>query len=49
MEQLDYDPTKTEVLNVKLTVNDKKAISTGYTPWITDEVEDKIQSALGQE
>ena len=48
MEQVDYDPTKTEKLYVHLTVNDTKAIS-GSTPWIIEEVEDKIQSALGQE
>ena len=49
MEQVDYDPTKIETLQVMwLKVNDTEAIS-GSTPWITDEIEDKIQSALGQE
>ena len=47
-EEVEYDPSKTEALNVYLTVNDTVAIS-GSTPWIIEEVEDTIQSALGQE
>ena len=47
-EEVEYDPTKTKALSVNLKVNDTVAIS-GSTPWIIDEVEDKIQSALGQE
>ena len=49
MEQLDYDPTKIEKLEVmRLKVNDKLAI-TGSAPWIIDDIEDKIQSVLGKE
>ena len=41
-EEVDYDPSKTETLSVRLLkVNDKETIS-GSTPWIIDEVEDKI-------
>ena len=47
-EEVEYDPSKTENLFVHLEVNDTVAIS-GSTPWIIEEVEDKIQSALGQE
>ena len=47
-EEVEYDPTKTEALDVELYVNDTIAISKPI-PWIIDEVEDKIQSALGQE
>ena len=53
-EEVDYDPTKTETLTVKLSINDQKknngenikAIE-GQMPWIIDEVDDKIESALG--
>ena len=41
-EEVDYDPSKTEVWSVRLVeINDKETIF-GQTPWITDEVEDKI-------
>ena len=45
-EEVDYDPSKTESLSVALYVNDQPAIRV-TTPWIIDEVEDKIQTALG--
>ena len=47
-EEVDYDPTKTESLKLDFKINDQTewAIS-GITPWIIDEVEDKIQIALG--
>ena len=47
-EDVNYDPTKTESLGVTLKINDKIAI-TGSMPWIIDEVEDKIQTALGMD
>ena len=40
-EEVDYDPTKTETLNVTLKVNEKDTIS-GSMPWIIGDVEDKI-------
>ena len=46
-EEVDFDPTKTQTLKVKrLKVNDIEAIS-GSMPWIINEVEEKIQDALG--
>ena len=53
-EEVDYDPAKTEKLLVELNFNDKKdkndnldcAIS-GAIPWIIEEVEEKISTALG--
>ena len=47
-EEVDYDPTKTESLKVDLKINDQTewAID-GNIPWIIDDVEDKIQTALG--
>ena len=45
-EEVDFDPSKTESLIVEFKVNDKEAIN-GSMPWIVDEVEDKIQTALG--
>ena len=45
-EEVDFDPSKTEPLNVTLKVNEIEAIS-ALMPYIIDEVEDKIQSALG--
>ena len=46
-EELDFDPTKTETLKVYyLKVNDIVAIS-GPMPWIINDVEEKIQDALG--
>ena len=53
-EEVDYDPTKTEELNVKLNINDKKDINDqhewaidGLMPWILDDVEDRIQGIMG--
>ena len=40
-EEVDYDPTKTEVLEVYLKINDKLTIS-GITPWIINDAEEKI-------
>ena len=41
-EEVDYDPSKTEALTVEhLKVNDKEIISRS-TPWIIEEVEEKI-------
>ena len=45
-EEVDFDPSKTESLDVILKVNEIEAIS-GSMPYIIDEVEDRIQSALG--
>ena len=46
-EEIDFDPSKTETLKVKsLKVNDIEAISK-WTPWIINDVEEKIQDALG--
>ena len=55
-EEINFDPTKTETLKVNLNINDKK-LRNGYKewaikgsmPWIIDDVEDKIQIALGME
>ena len=41
MEQLEYDPAKTEELIVEVKVNETKAIA-GSMPWITNEIEDKV-------
>ena len=38
--------TTTEELSVKLKVNENEVIS-GPMPWITDDVDDKIQTSLG--
>ena len=49
-EEVDYDPTQTETLNVKFKINDQKKFAIkGNIPWIIDEVEDKIQTALGMQ
>ena len=45
-EEVDFDPSKTESLSVSLIVNETEAIS-GSMPYIIDEVEDRIQTALG--
>ena len=55
-EEVDFDPSKTEQLGVFLNLNDKKD-SNGYeglewpiegsVPWIAEEVEEKISTALG--
>ena len=47
-EEVDFDPTKTENLYVSLIINEKGHIN-GTMPWIIDDVEDKIQNALGME
>ena len=44
-EEVDYDPTRTELLSVKFEVNDTKVIS-GSTPWYIEDIEDKIQCHL---
>ena len=55
-EEIDFDPTKTEELNVKLSINDKKDndnepawVLDGSIPWIIEEIESKIEVALGME
>ena len=56
-EAVDYDPTKTEELNVKLSINEKKdnenepewVFDGSMMPWIIEEIESKIESALGIE
>ena len=45
-EEVDYDPSKTETLNVILFINDKLAIG-GNMPWIAEDVSDKVESTLG--
>ena len=53
-EEVDYNPSKTEPLKVDLSLKDKQESNeepeytiSGETPWIIDEVEEKIQTALG--
>ena len=47
-EEVDYDPSKTEELNVQLYINEKENnIIDASIPWIIDEVADKIEKALG--
>ena len=53
-EEADYDPSKTESLNVRININDKKKndggtewIIDGSMPWIAEDVSDKVESALG--
>ena len=55
-EEVDFDPTKTEELNVKLCINDKKNndneptwVFDGTIPWIIEEIENKIEVDLGKE
>ena len=46
-EEVDYDPSKTEALTLSsFKVNNKEIISVS-TPWIIDDVDEKIQGALG--
>ena len=46
-EEVDYDPTKTETLSLSyFKLNDIIKIS-GPMPWIIDDVDEKIQTALG--
>ena len=40
-EEVDFDPSKTEPLNVDLKVNDKQSIR-GEVPWIIDDVDENI-------
>ena len=54
-EEVEYDPTKTEKLSVFLKINGQETIGTrasgasitGKIPWIIEDMEDKIQTALG--
>ena len=53
-EEVDYDPTKTDELDVSLNINDRKDeyeieewVLKGKLPWIVQDVDDKVQSALG--
>ena len=48
-EEVDFDPSKTEELNVKLCINDKKdnnnepeLVIDRSIPWIIEEIESKI-------
>ena len=52
-EEADYDPSKTESLDVKLNINDKmkdnniyQNLITGSIPWIAEDVSEKVESAL---
>ena len=44
-EEVDFDPSRTENLEVQLKVNDAKAID-GNMPYIVEDVNEKIDSAL---
>ena len=46
-EEVEYDPTKIEILDVKIVKVNEKEITSGSTSWIIEEVEDKIQTAIG--
>ena len=55
-EEVDFDPTKIEELNVKLRINDKKDNDNkpawtidGTMPWIVEEIESKVEADLGME
>ena len=55
-EEVDYDPSQTETLNVELNINDKKDkygaeewTIYGDMPWIIDDVSDKVENSLGME
>ena len=45
-EEVEFDPSQTEKMNVDLKVNGVQAIK-GVTPWIISEVDEKIQTTLG--
>ena len=45
-EEVDFDPSKTEVLKVILRVNNIEAIPREVA-WIIDDVDERIQSVLG--
>ena len=47
-EEVDFDTSKTEQLSVWLDVNDKTAFK-GNFPWIIDDINDKIESAIGMD
>ena len=53
-EEADFDPTKTELLRVRLNINNQKSKDgqplltiEDSMPWIIDDVSDKVDSALG--
>ena len=47
-EEVDFDPSKTETLTTNLNVNDQEDLAiSGSSPWIIDDIEEKIQNALG--
>ena len=53
-EEVDYDPSKIETLEVHLNMNDIKNkkgkenwIIFGSMPWIIEDVDEKVESALG--
>ena len=57
-EEVDFDPSKTEQLGTFLNINDKKDSNSddglewpieGFVPWIVDEIEERIQTALGKD
>ena len=45
-EEVDFDPSKTEILKVILKVNNIEAIPR-EAAWIIDDVDERIQSVLG--
>ena len=45
-EEVDFDPSKAEPLEVILKVNDKQAIF-GSMPWFIEDIDEKIQTSLG--
>ena len=48
-EEVDFDPTKTETLGVKVLQINNKTVMRGSLPWFIDEIEDKIETALGMD
>ena len=57
-EEVDFDPTKIETLDVCLNLNEKKDSkglegydwsNVGAMPWILEDIEEKIQTALGMD
>ena len=49
-EEVNFDPSKTESLIVDLNINDKPECAIAVLmPWIIDDVEEKIQTALGMD
>ena len=45
-EEVDFDPSKTEILKVDLKVNNIEAFPRSVA-WIIDDVDERIQDALG--